>query len=103
MASAALWYGLFAVLLAAYLLIQLTVENKKKYFAYFVAGAVLGFYFDIVSFTSGYYSYPDFYKLKILGLPISMTLAEGFSVAITIYVFESLKKRLGGVHLKKKY
>ena len=91
MPSAALWYGLFAVLLTAYLLIQFTVENKKKYFIYFMAGVILGFYFDIVSFMNGYYSYPDFYKFKILGLPFSMTLAEGFSVAIVIYLYESFK------------
>lgn len=92
MVSAALWYGLFAVLLMGYLLIQFTVRNKKKYFVYFVAGAVFGFYFDIVSFANGYYSYPGFYRLTILGLPFSMTLSEGFSVAIIIYLYEFIRK-----------
>lgn len=92
MVSAALWYGLFAVLLMGYLLIQFTVKSKKKYFVYFVAGAVFGFYFDIVSFTNGYYSYPDFYKFTIFGLPFSMTLAEGFSAAIAIYLYEFIRK-----------
>ncbi|MFH1182264.1 MAG: hypothetical protein V1702_04855 [Candidatus Woesearchaeota archaeon] len=88
-----LWYGLFVLLLTSYLAIQLTAENKRKYFFYFLAGCLLGFYFDIVSFTRGYYSYPGFYFLKILGLPFSMTLAEGFSVVITIRIFEFIKNR----------
>ena len=52
---------------------------------------LFGFYFDITSFTFGYYSYPDFFVLKIFGLPISMTIAEGFSMTITIKVFEIAK------------
>ncbi|MBI3036974.1 hypothetical protein HYY73_04475 [Candidatus Woesearchaeota archaeon] len=94
MANAAVWYGLFAVLLLCYLAIQLTVKDRRRYFIYFLAGAVFGFYFDIFSFANGYYSYPDFYKLTLFGLPVSMTLAEGFSVAITIYLYEFIRTRL---------
>lgn len=90
---AVLWYGLFAILLLAYLLILLTAKSKWKYFVYFAAGAALGFYFDIVSFANGYYSYPGFYKLAVFGIPFSMTLAEGFSVAITIYLFELARRK----------
>ena len=49
---------------------------------------LFGFYFDITSFTFGYYSYPDFFLFKIFGLPITMIIAEGFSITITIKVFE---------------
>jgi uncharacterized membrane protein YoaT (DUF817 family) len=79
------------ILLVIYLIIQFKTQNKMRYFLYFVFGCVFGFYFDIVSFTQGYYSYPDIFYIKILGLPLSMTLAEGFSVAITIYIFELIK------------
>ena len=92
MSNAYLWYGLFMLLLFGYAIIQLTVKAKKRYFLYFISGCVLGFYSDIVSFVNGYYSYPDFYRFTILGLPFSMTLAEGFSAAITIYLYELIKK-----------
>ena len=95
MSSAFLWYLTFTILLLSYLFIQITVKNKKRYVVYFISGCILGFYFDIVSFVNGYYSYPDFYKFTVLGLPLSMTLAEGFSVAITIYLYDFVKKRIG--------
>lgn len=83
-----LWLGLVLVLFLAYVYILYSTKKKLNYFFYFLAGSILGFYFDIVSYTNNYYTYPDFYKFTLLGLPISMTLAEGFSVAITIYIFE---------------
>ena len=81
-----IWYAIFLVLLATYLVIQV-LTGDKKYFIYFILGSFFGFYFDLISFINGYYSYPDFYHFKLFGLPISMTLAEGFSIAITIYLF----------------
>lgn len=89
--SLLLWYGIWAALLAGFILILYKEKNRKLYFLYFIAGMIFGFCFDIVSFTYGYYSYPDFFPVKILGLPLSMTIAEGFSVAITIKLFEILK------------
>ncbi len=87
------WYGMFAILLIAFLLI-LWKERDRRWLYYMIAGSILGFFIDIVSFTYGYYTYPDFYLLPILGLPFSMTLAEGFSVAITIWLYERPVKRL---------
>lgn len=87
------YYVLVTLLLVAYLIIQFTVKAKTRYFIYFISGSVLGFYFDIVSFSQGYYGYPGFYHLKFFGLPLSMTFAEGFSVVITIYVTEFLRGR----------
>ncbi len=92
MSNAYLWYGLFTLLLLCYLFVQFSVKSKKKYLLFFISGCVLGFYSDIVSFANGYYSYPAFYKLAIFGLPFSMTLAEGFSAAITIYLYEFVRK-----------
>ena len=74
-----------------FLVILQTAENRKKYLLYFVFGMLFGFYFDITSFTFGYYSYADFFLFKIFGLPITMTVAEGFSITITIKVFEITK------------
>jgi uncharacterized membrane protein YoaT (DUF817 family) len=88
-----LWYGIFSVLLASFLFIIYKEKNRKLYLLYFLTGMAFGLYFDIVSFTSGYYSYPDFYPMKISGLPLSMTIAEGFSVAITMKLFELSGKR----------
>jgi hypothetical protein len=85
-----LWYILFIILLVTYLVIQFRVKNKKKYLLFFISGMMLGFYFDLVSFINGYYSYPGFYTIKILNIPLSMTIAEGCSVVITIYLFEFL-------------
>ena len=86
------WQILFAILLLAYLLIQFSVKNKVRYYAYFIGGMLFGFCFDIISFVQGYYSYPAFYNYTILGIPLSMTFAEGFSVVITIYIVTFLKK-----------
>lgn len=84
------WYVVFIGLLAGFLYI-LARTRDKKYLWYSIVGSCLGFYADYVSFTSGYYSYPDFYLFTILGLPFSMTLAEGFATAITVYSAEIIK------------
>jgi len=59
---------------------------------------LFGFYFDVFSFMNGYYSYPDIFPVTIFGLPLSMTIAEGFSVVIVIRAFE-----LGKGFLKGRY
>ena len=87
-----IWYTIFLTLLLFYIYIQILTKDKK-YFVYFLLGSVFGFYFDFVSFVNGYYSYPNFYYFKLFGLPFSMTLSEGFSVAITIYLFERLVRQ----------
>ncbi|MBI4176668.1 MAG: hypothetical protein HY518_05660 [Candidatus Aenigmarchaeota archaeon] len=90
-----LWYGIWVGLLIAFLISLYTARSRKLYLLYFAFGALFGFYFDIVSVASGYYSYADL-LLGIYGVPLSMTIAEGFSVAIVIRVFEILKGRLTG-------
>ncbi len=88
------WHLIFVLLMISYLFIQLKVKAKRTYFVYFLSGSVLGFYFDFISFSNNYYSYPDFYGLTLFGLPITMTLAEGFSVAITMFIFENINQIL---------
>jgi hypothetical protein len=86
------WYGIWLSLLVVFVVIVHTSEHRTKYLVYCVCGMLFGFYFDITSFTFGYYSYPDFFVLKLFGLPITMTIAEGCSVTITIKIFELAKK-----------
>lgn len=89
-----LWYGIWLILFMTFSIILYKTKNKKLYILYFIFGIIFGFYFDIVSFTFGYYSYPDFFPFKLFGLPISMVLAEGFSIVITIKIFEIVKRIL---------
>jgi len=85
------WYIVFAVLLAAYILIQSTVKNKRKYLAYFISGVIVGFMFDIISLSQKYYAYYP-YPPVILGAPLSVTIGEGCAVAITIYIITFLRR-----------
>ena len=86
-----LWYGIWLILLVVFLVILRTSKIRKIYLLFFLFGMLFGFYFDIISFTFGYYSYPDFFLFKIFGLPLTMTIAEGFSIAITMKIFEIVK------------
>ncbi len=86
-----LWLVVFTILLAAFALCMKTAKNRRKYWIYFVSGMLLGFYFDIISFTNGYYSYSSAFPITIFGLPLTMTIAEGFSVAILMRIFEITK------------
>jgi len=88
-----IWTGILAVLAAAFMIILYKENNRKLYLLYFFFGAIFGFYFDAVSVAQGYYSYPELF-LNLLGVPVTMTIAEGFSVAITIKIFEEAKPLL---------
>jgi len=82
-----IWCMIWAALCIAYVVCAWTSGRKKLYLAYFLVGMAFGFYLDLASFISGYYSYPDFYRIAFLGIPLAMTVAEGFSVGITIRLF----------------
>lgn len=84
------WSIIWSILLLAFLFILYKSENKKLYLMYFVFGMVFGFYFDIFSVTFGYYSYGDLF-IKIADVPLSMTAAEGFAVAITIGLYNFVR------------
>lgn len=90
-----IWISLFIV----FLFILYKERDRKLYLIYFFFGMIFGFYFDFVSFTFGYYSYPDLYLFELFGIPLSMTIAEGFSVVITIKIFEKIKDTLENQHL----
>lgn len=93
MADADLWHVFFIVLLIGYSLILAKVKNKRTYVFYFLFGVLFGFYFDAISVWQNYYTY-HYYFPSIFGVPLTVTLAEGFSVAITIYLYEFVKKKL---------
>lgn len=82
-----LWWVVFLALLAWFLALIVT-KRRKIDWLYFLSGMVFGFYFDYLSFTNGYYSYPGFYGLTIAGIPLAMTIAEGFAIVITMDIFE---------------
>jgi hypothetical protein len=82
-------------LAAAYLAIMVGEGNRRMYLLYFIAGSLIGFYFDSISISQGFYSYTP-YGFTLLGMPVLITLGEGFAVAITVYVFEWLKGRFAG-------
>ena len=86
-----IWMAIFVLLLVTFLVCLKTARNRKIYIIYFISGMALGFYLDIVSLTNGYYSYPNIFPVTLLGLPVTMTIAEGFSVAITMRVLEIVK------------
>jgi len=88
------WYLIFGAILVSFLTVIFRTKERRRYILYAVSGMALGFYFDIVSFTMGFYTYPEFYFITILGIPFSMTLAEGFSVAITIRIFEMVSEKV---------
>ena len=85
------WSGIFIVLLIVFLIIIYKTKNRKLYLLYFLFAAIFGFYFDGLSVFLNYYTYADLF-LKIKGIPITMTIAEGFAVVITIKMFEKIKK-----------
>jgi hypothetical protein len=86
------WFGSFAGFLAAFLLI-LWKEGEIRYLFYAVFGSLTAFFmFDVPSSALGFYVYrSEYYFFSILGIPLTMTLAEGLCIAITIYAYEKLQ------------
>jgi hypothetical protein len=82
-----LWWIVFLALLAWFSALMLT-KRRRIDWLYFFGGMLFGFYFDYLSFTNGYYSYPSFYGVAIAGIPLAMTIAEGFAIVITMDIFE---------------
>ncbi|MFH1294835.1 MAG: hypothetical protein ABIH90_02740 [Candidatus Aenigmatarchaeota archaeon] len=82
-----IWFGSFIAIAIGFLLI-LWKDQRRFYSFCFVFAAILGFYFDYLNTRWGYYSYAEFYPIMIGGVPLSMTIAEGMAVAITIWLFK---------------
>ncbi|HIH31232.1 TPA: hypothetical protein HA235_00845 [Candidatus Woesearchaeota archaeon] len=89
------WYAILGILVLLFIVI-IIYTKKKDYLYYFIAGAIIGFYFDIVSVSQGYYLYHP-YPPVIFGVPLTVTIAEGCAIAITIFIkdlaFKMLLKR----------
>ncbi len=84
-----MWTAFFTVFAIAFILI-LWMERDFRYVLYWVFGALFGFLFDITAVALGHYKY--LLPLQILGAPVTVTIAEGFCIAITVYIFEKLIK-----------
>jgi len=84
-----IYYLIFFLFFIVYSLIIIKTK-QLRFISYAISGSLIGFIFDLISFENGYYSYPDFYYIKIVGLPLSMTIEEGFAIAITIFLFENI-------------
>ncbi len=86
-----LWYPLFVALGLGYLSLLRFAKERKRQLAYLIAGSLFGFYFDVVSVSQGYYVYANYFPM-IAGVPLTVTIAEGFSTAITIYLYTLLAR-----------
>lgn len=84
------WSGIWLVLLIVFLVILYKEKNRKLYFLYFLFAMIFGLYFDTISVAFGYYSY-SYLFVNIFGVPLSMTIAEGFSIVIVIRLFEIVR------------
>ena len=73
----------------------LLISKEKRFCWYFAWGAVLGALIDTVSVNSGYYTYFLYLSHPLLGFPLTVSIAEGCAVAITIFLFDRfIKPRL---------
>ncbi len=88
------WYVFFVFILLTYFLILFKIKDKRRHIAYFIFGFLFGFYFDSVSVFQNYYAY-HYYFPSLLNVPLTVTIAEGCAVAITICLYEAVKGRIG--------
>ena len=94
-----LWYLMLGIIVAVYLAVLLRTKDKR-YLFYFIAGAAVGFYLDIVSVSQGYYTYHQYFP-SVLGVPLSVTVAEGSSVAVTIFLYKEIISKIVSKLVKK--
>lgn len=99
MALENLWYAMMGAISLAFIGILLYTRNKK-YIAYFITGALVGFYLDFVSVSQGYYTYHPYFPFY-LGVPLTVTVAEGCSIAITIFLYKEVLPKLAKKLFKK--
>ncbi len=88
------WYAFFTLFLIGFISVM-WVKRDLRYFLYFIFGYVLGFaVFDLPSVLLGYYTYPaSIYIFPIFGVPLTISLAEGFAVSIVVFIHEFLKEQ----------
>ncbi|MBI2143154.1 hypothetical protein HYU20_02325 [Candidatus Woesearchaeota archaeon] len=83
-----LWYPMMGIIFLAFIGV-LFYSKDRKYIFYFITGGITGFYLDLVSVTQGYYSYYPYFP-HIFGVPLTVTISEGSSVAITIFLYKEI-------------
>ena len=84
------WTAFFAVTGVVFAAIVATQRNPK-YIAYGIFGSLYaGFLFDPLSMHRGYYTFN--FGPQIMGIPITVTIAEAFCVGIIIFAFERITK-----------
>ena len=86
-----MWTLTFAALVTGFISV-LFITKEKRFFWYFAWGAILGFLIDIVSVSSGYYQYFLYPQYPGLGFPLTVSLAEGCAVSVTIFLFDRFIK-----------
>ena len=94
-----LWYGMFAIIAIAFACV-LAYTKDKNYIFYFITGAIVGFYLDIVSVSQGYYTYHQYFP-SVFGVPVTVTVAEGCAIAITIFLYRIIISKTAKKILKK--
>jgi len=96
------WTSSFIVFFLSFVCI-LVRERDYRFILYFIFGALAGFFFDIIQVNMGYYSYTEqaYMKLFFNGVPVTMTLAEGFCISITVYLYEKLPRFFSFLKTKK--
>lgn len=87
------WYFFFVLFLSGFAFVMWK-KRELRYFLYFVFGTIAGLIlFDLPSIAFGYYAYStNPYFLPLYGVPLTVSLEEGFAAAITIYVYEFLAR-----------
>ena len=85
------WYLFFALFAIGFIFVM-WMRRETRYIFYFAFGSILGlFVFDLPSVILGYYKYStDPLLIPVFGVPLTMAVAEGFAVAITIFIYEFL-------------
>ena len=83
------WHTFFVIFLIACTLI--IRRAGKRYLFFLLLGTLLGFFFDYVSVTFGYYSYVyDIYFFSIFNVPVTLPLMEGMAIVLVFYIYEKI-------------
>jgi hypothetical protein len=64
--------------------------KKSIYFLYFVIGFLSGFFIDFFSVNLGFYIYNFKSFLRIFGVPIEITIAEGIAMALLFLITDKI-------------
>ncbi|MFQ6009548.1 MAG: hypothetical protein ACE5J7_00270 [Candidatus Aenigmatarchaeota archaeon] len=88
--SLLIWTGYVVASAIAFFLILLN-EKDRRWLYYAVSGTLFAFIFDATSVSLGYYTFTI--PFQVFGVPLTVLLAEAFSVCIPIFLFERFLKK----------